>query len=208
MANKDNENGWSTALWIAAAIILIWGWIGSKSSKKQSQQSTQVVSNNRGIEELKRYLQQRNGNNTSSYSQQSNTSSYPQTQRTVTHSSNTYYTPNPNYSSFDDASRNEYWKEWDDTDFRMYVELENCESLDEAQEYDYSAIEEDDRYFVPKSIPSGNYEVEVIEKVNSYMWRLNHSNIFLKFRFNPFLYKWDKGVIETFAGKGTFYKKP
>ena len=111
------------------------------------------------------------------------------------------------YSNSNDTN-SEYWKDWESTDFKIYVELENCHSLEEAQDYDLSAIEEDDRYFIEKSIPSGIYEVEVIEKVNSRMWKLKGTNLFLKFRFNPWLYKWDKGIIDTFAGKGTFYKNP
>lgn len=26
--------------------------------------------------------------------------------------------------------------------------------------------------------------------------------------FNPWLWRWDKGIIETFGNKGTFYKNP
>lgn len=111
------------------------------------------------------------------------------------------------YSSSNNTN-SEYWKEWESTDFQIYVELENCHSLEEAQDYDLSAIEEDDRYFIEKTIPSGIYEVEVIEKVNSSMWKLRDTNLFLKFRYTPWLYKWDKGIIDTFAGKGTFYKNP
>lgn len=115
---------------------------------------------------------------------------------------------NPDSYSSSNNTNSEYWKEWESTDFQIYVELENCHSLEEAQDYDLSAIEEDDRYFIEKTIPSGIYEVEVIEKVNSRMWKLRDTNLFLKFRFNPWLYKWDKGIIDTFAGKGTFYKNP
>ena len=115
---------------------------------------------------------------------------------------------NPDSYSSSNNTNSEYWKEWESKDFQIYVELENCHSLEEAQDYDLSAIEEDDRYFIEKTIPSGIYEVEVIEKVNSWMWKLRDTNLFLKFRFNPWLYKWDKGIIDTFAGKGTFYKNP
>ncbi len=115
---------------------------------------------------------------------------------------------NPVSYSSSNNTNSEYWKEWESTDFQIYVELENCHSLEEAQDYDLSAIEEDDRYFIEKTIPSGIYEVEVIEKVNSRMWKLKDTNLFLKFHFIPWLYKWDKGIIDTFAGKGTFYKNP
>lgn len=115
---------------------------------------------------------------------------------------------NPDSYSSSNNTNSEYWKEWESTDFQIYVELENCHSLEEAQDYDLSAIEEDDRYFIEKTIPSGIYEVEVIEKVNSSMWKLRDTNLFLKFRYTPWLYKWDKGIIDTFAGKGTFYKNP
>lgn len=122
-------------------------------------------------------------------------------QRTVTY--------NTNSSGINTiSSSNEYWEDWEDTDFKIYVELEGCESLEEAQDYDYGAIEEDGRYFIPKSISSGIYEVEIGEKVNSKMWKINHTSYFLKFKYNPWLWKWDEGVIDVFGGKGTFYKKP
>lgn len=120
------------------------------------------------------------------------------------------YSTNPNIASLDEVSDydNEYWEEWEDTDFKIYVELQGCESLEEARNYDSSAIEENERFFVPKSIPSGIYEVEIGDKINNKMWKINFTNIFLKFNFNPWLWKWDEGIIDTFGGRGTFYKKP
>lgn len=212
MANEgNNESGWSTIIYIIVGFVVVWGFVGkSCSEKKQKEQTTQQINTEQISQQIKaqRIRELLNSRRTA---QQSN-NTYPTKQRTITYSESNYtgntYNTSPSTASLDNISGNEYWKKWEDTDFKIYVELEGCESLDEAQEYDYSAIEEDDRYFVPKTISSGTYEVEVIEKVNSRMWRLNHTNIFLKFKFNPWLWKWDKGIIETYGGKGTFYKNP
>lgn len=214
MANEgNNESGWSTIIYVIVGIIVVGGFVGKSCSEKKEeptqQINTQQISQQIKAQRLRDLINSRQqSNNTYPTQQRTNRITYSESYSTGNSYSGNTYNTSPSTASLDNVSGNEYWKEWDDTDFQIYVELEGCESIEEAEEYDYSAIEEDDRYFVPKTISSGTYEVEVIEKVNSRMWRLNHTNIFLKFKFNPFLYKWDKGIIDTYGGKGTFYKNP
>jgi hypothetical protein len=63
-------------------------------------------------------------------------------------------------------------------------------------------------YFSKTKLNSGQYEIEVYEKVNSKLWQVKGKNIYLLFRFNPFLFKWDKGVLDVSYNDGVFYKKP
>jgi hypothetical protein len=63
-------------------------------------------------------------------------------------------------------------------------------------------------YFAKTKLNSGLYEIEVYEKVNSKLWQVKGKNIYLFFRFNPFLFKWDKGVLDVSYNDGVFYKKP
>ena len=197
MANENKNDGWGSFVFIIIIILVVGGNIKSciDDKKKDTPTPVEVTPNSNYYSNNKQNTKQ--SNNTYASQQRTNRITYSES-----------YSTSPNTASLYNVSGNEYWKEWDDTDIKIYVELEGCESIEEAQEYDLSAIEEDDRYFVPKSIISGTYEVEMGEKVNSRMWKVNHTNIFLKFRFNPWLWRWDKGIIETFGNKGTFYKNP
>lgn len=197
MANENKNDGWGSFIFIIIIILVVGGNIKSCIDDKKKDEPTPVE-----VTPNSNYY----SNNKQNTKQSNNTYASQQRTNRITYSES--YSTSPNTASLYNVSGNEYWKEWDDTDIKIYVELEGCESIEEAQEYDLSAIEEDDRYFVPKSIISGTYEVEMGEKVNSRMWKVNHTNIFLKFRFNPWLWRWDKGIIETFGNKGTFYKNP
>lgn len=96
------------------------------------------------------------------------------------------------------------WKEWDSHDIRgFYVEIDE----DDAEDYD-DAEEFGGRWFIPTRIPSGEYSVEMGEKVESRFWRFNGTKYFVHFRFTPFLWKWDEGVLVSEGRKGVFYEKP
>ena len=45
------------------------------------------------------------------------------------------------------------------------------------------------------------------EKVESKFWRFNGTKYYALFTFNPFLWKWDEGVLVSDGKNGTFYKK-
>lgn len=60
-------------------------------------------------------------------------------------------------------------------------------------------------YFAPTKVKNGLFEVEVNEKISSKLWQVRRLNLYILFRFNPFLFKWDEGMLDT--SSGTFYKK-
>lgn len=93
------------------------------------------------------------------------------------------------------------YKKWDDHDVKgIYIEIKNESDAD---------LEEDGRYFEKyRRLYRGVYEVEVSEKVSSKLWKIKGTDYFLLFRYNPYLYKFDEGVLEWDGYDGTFYKKP
>lgn len=95
------------------------------------------------------------------------------------------------------------YKNWEEHDIRaFYVEVD----AKKAREH-YDAVEYEDRWFVPTRIQTGEYSVEIGEKIDSKFYRFNGTNYFALFRFTPFLWKWDKGVLVSDGRSGTFYKK-
>ena len=53
----------------------------------------------------------------------------------------------------------------------------------------------------------GVYEVEVGDNPSSSLWQIKGSNIYMKFRYIPYLYRWDEGILEVYYGSGVFYEK-
>ena len=53
----------------------------------------------------------------------------------------------------------------------------------------------------------GVYEVEVGDNPSSSLWQIKGSNIYMKFRYIPYLYRWDEGILEVSYGSGVFYEK-
>ena len=97
-------------------------------------------------------------------------------------------------------SKEPEYKKWDSHDVKsVYVEVEEEEDAD---------VEFDERFFEKKKLSSGVYEIEVIEKVDSKFWKIRGSNLFLYFRYNPYLYKYDEGILEWSGSDGIFYQKP
>lgn len=100
------------------------------------------------------------------------------------------------------------YKEWDDTSVKgIYVEI----SQTEAQENGYDEYFTDGdgyRYFEKVKVSEGLYKIEVKEKVDSKFWGVAHTKLYIKFSFNPFLFKFDEGVLEWDGYNGNFYKKP
>ena len=95
------------------------------------------------------------------------------------------------------------WKEWEKHDNKRF----SVEISEEDVEDHYDAEEFGGRWFIPTKIPSGEYSVEMGEKVESKFWRFNGTKYYALFTFNPFLWKWDEGVLVSDGKNGTFYKK-
>lgn len=106
------------------------------------------------------------------------------------------------------------YKNWEEDEISaFYVELEDCES-DEQAEYisnEYylgEYIEESGRYFAKARVNSGTYEAELGERVSSKLFKIKGTRFFARFKYLPNAYKWDEGVLEVWSNKGSFYKKP
>lgn len=76
---------------------------------------------------------------------------------------------------------------------------------------DYGTLDEDGEdisfIFVKTSLRNGIYEIEIGDKITSTLYEIRSTNLYLKFRFSPFLYKFDEGILEWSYNSGTFYEK-
>lgn len=81
----------------------------------------------------------------------------------------------------------------------------------EKVELDYGTLDESGEeisfIFVKTSLKSGTYDIEIGEKINSTFYGVRGSNLYLKFRYSPYLYRFDEGVLEWSYNSGTFYEK-
>ncbi len=101
------------------------------------------------------------------------------------------------------------YKEWDHHDITSYYEKKEIT-------LDYNSLDKDGNelynrtiiYFVPTKIKDGVYEVEVNDKISSKLWQIKGTNTYILFRYNPYLYKYDEGILEVSYSYGIFYKKP
>lgn len=124
---------------------------------------------------------------------------------------------NQSFREYDNTPQeddNSDWHNWDSEDIGgFYVEIDDCDSDDEAKAISerYSNgeyIEEWGRYFMPKRIRSGEYEVELGEKVTNKLFKLKGTDVFIYFKWSTSCSIWDEGVIDVWSNRGTFYKKP
>ena len=125
----------------------------------------------------------------------------------TTSTPNTYSSPNTSTAETD-------FHNWEEDEIRaFYVEIEDCES-DEKAEYisnEYylgEYIQEGYRYFAKTSVKNGTYEAEVGEKVSSKLFKIKGTDVFMLFKWLPNASKWDEGILDVWANKGSFYKKP
>lgn len=105
--------------------------------------------------------------------------------------------------TFSLCSYGQEYKEWDDHDvIRFYKKIE----------LDYNSLDEDgeeiDAVYVPtKDVEDGIYEIEV-KKVSSKLYQISGTNIYMYFRYSPYLYNYDEGILEVSYNSGTLYEKP
>lgn len=77
----------------------------------------------------------------------------------------------------------------------FYVEVSKAE----AEKYnDY--LEFDDRYFVKTKMRNGVYEIEIGDKIDSKFYQIRHSDYFMLFRYSPYLYRFDEGILKVTNG--------
>lgn len=100
------------------------------------------------------------------------------------------------------------YKKWDDHDVKgLYKEVSKKEASENWNSISFGDGS-DTRYFIPVKQKSGVYEIEVYEKVDSKFWSIHYSSLFILFRYNPYLYKFDEGILEWDGYSGTFYEEP
>ena len=106
------------------------------------------------------------------------------------------------------------WHNWEDEDIKgFYVELEGCENSDQAdyisrEYYEGEYIEYWGRYFAKTSVNSGEFEIELGERVSSKLFAIKGTKTFIYFKWSTSLSCGDEGIIDVFASRGTFYEKP
>lgn len=94
------------------------------------------------------------------------------------------------------------YKDWEDHDVVRFYEKIDLDS------YTLDADgEEIDEIFVPTKVDNGIYEVEVY-KISSKLYRIQGTNIYMYFRYSPYLYSYDEGILEVSYNSGTFYEEP
>lgn len=91
------------------------------------------------------------------------------------------------------------WEEHDVVRFYKKIELDSY-SLDEEGE-------EIGEIYIPTKVEDGTYEVEVY-KVSSKLYQITGTNIYMYFRYSPYLYSYDEGVLEVSYSTGAFYEEP
>ncbi len=76
---------------------------------------------------------------------------------------------------------------------------------------DYNSLdgdgEEIDEIYVPTKVEDGAYEIEV-KKVSSKLYGVYGTEIYIYFRYSPYLYNYDEGVLIVSYNTGSFYEKP
>lgn len=94
------------------------------------------------------------------------------------------------------------YKNWDEHDLvRFYEKIE-------LDSYSINAEgEEIEEVFIPTKVKDGLYEVEVY-KISSKLYQIRGTDIYMLFRYTPYLYSFDEGVLEVSYGSGTFYEEP
>lgn len=102
-------------------------------------------------------------------------------------------------SSTSNAQNYLEWQQHDVSRFYEKIDLDYNTLDDEGEEID--AI------YVPTRIDAGLYEVEVY-KVSYKLYQIRGTNIYMYFRYSPYLYNYDEGVLSVSYGSGTFYEKP
>lgn len=95
------------------------------------------------------------------------------------------------------------YTDWDEHDIVQIYE--KIELEDETLNEDGEEIE----FILSKTkLKQGDYEIEIGDKINSNIYQINGADLYLKFRFNPFLFKWDEGILEWNGYSGIFYEQP
>lgn len=209
---KDEDIfGWIICFGVAG--LIFWGMKSCEDKPKETTEKT--------TSSYTTYSSTPSSPSTSSYTSPSNNNETlewepvidepepePESQYTYTYSSST------SVSSSNTTNDDENYEDWETEDIEgFYVKLDDCESDEQAeyisdQYYSGDYIEDGGDYYARTSVSSGVYEVELGERVNSKMFKIQGSNCYIRFKWSTSLWRWDEGVMDVWNSKGTFYIKP
>lgn len=90
-------------------------------------------------------------------------------------------------------------------------ESHDIEAIYEKKELDYETYDEngDEISFilVKCDLESDNYEVEIGDKISSYIYEIKDSDLYLKFNYSTYLNSYDEGVLVWDGYSGVLYIK-
>lgn len=116
---------------------------------------------------------------------------------------------------YEEEQRKQDYHNWERDEIEgFYVELDDCESDEEAQyisnEYYLGEyIKENGRYFAKVSqTDNGAYKASTGEWVSYKLFGLKNTDMFILFKYHPSVSSWEEGVLEVWGDRGVFYKKP
>lgn len=66
--------------------------------------------------------------------------------------------------------------------------------------------EEIEFVLVPTKLEAGKYDVEICDNVSPTVYNIRGTDLYVEFRFNPFLFRFDEGLLDWGYGHGTFYE--
>ena len=96
----------------------------------------------------------------------------------------------------------QYYKSWDNHEVVRFYEKIDLDSYTIDNEG-----EEIEEIYIPTKIKDDIYEVEVY-KLSSKLYKIQGTNIYMYFRYPPYMYSYDNGIVVVSYNSGTFYKKP
>lgn len=106
------------------------------------------------------------------------------------------------------------WHNWEKEDVNgLYIYLDGVENDDAAEyvareQYEGEYIREGWQYFAKINHTWGNYNVTLGKRVNSKLYNIRGSDIYIHFRWLPDVSSGDEGVLDWSGTFSSFYKKP
>lgn len=106
------------------------------------------------------------------------------------------------------------WHNWEDEDVDgLYIYLDGVEDDDVAEyiareKYEGEYIRGGWRYYAKIDYTWGNYEVVLGERVNSKLYKVRGSDIYIHFKWLPDVSSGDEGILDWSGTFSSFYKKP
>lgn len=107
----------------------------------------------------------------------------------------------------EERKRNDFHNWESESVYHFYAEF-SAYNDEDAEEKHYFYKKVGDRYFYEINLGYNAYQVEIEYKLDYKFYKLKGSNTFLEFSYEPYLSRWDEGVLDCSGSNGTYYKKP